>query len=210
MLDFEMPSGEQSANIKSPMRLNSANAEINATVDSLVNSTATRTRDDKTVEYDQAMLRLSFPSLESDNNYFTFSLRFPNKTVVDIAQEIFLYSCTKTLPNKNTKIAKAILSMCDKDGVILYDNLEDFAENFKLSGSVSKLYSILRENKATYDLSDFASSLAGQSLKVQTYYNSKLKDFTVATTDFVSSDSSAFNLDKTTRTPRSKRGGSLW
>ena len=192
------------------MRLNSAHQEIACVIDNLVDSTATRTRDDKTEEYPQALLRLSFPSLENDNNYFTFSLRFPNKTVRNIAEEIYFYGLTNKLPRKDTKVAKAILSMCDKDGVILYDNLEDFAENFKLSGSVSKLYSMLRENKTSYILADFANTLKGQSLQVQTYYNSKLKDFTVATTDFVSTDSTAFDLTKTSRTPRSKRGGSLW
>ena len=69
---------------------------------------------------------------------------------------------------------------------------------------------MLRENKTDFVLADFANSLTGKSLKVQTYYNSKLKDFTVATTDFVSTDSTAFDLTKTSRTPRSKRGGSLW
>ncbi len=189
------------------MRLNSAKADVTAIVKSFVDSKASRTRNEEKEEYDQALLRLTFPSMDTDNNYFTFTLRFPNKTVKDIAQEIALYNLTTNLPSANTKIAKAILSMCDDDGVVLYDNLSDFASNFKLSGSVSKLYSILRENKSAFDLSKFDESLAGQELQVQTYYNDKLKDYTIATTDFVVKTNDAF---APLRTPRAKVSGALW
>ena len=209
-MTFKLPTSDQVANVKSAMRLNSAHEEINCVVENLVDSTATRTRNDETVEYPQAILKLSFPSLENDNNYFTFGLRFPNKTIEQVATDIYLYTLTNNLPAKNTNVAKHILSLTDDDGVILYKDLQDFAENFKLPRSISKLYSILRENKVPYNLSDLASSLKGKTLKVQTYYNSKLNDYTIATTDFVSNDSSAFDLTKTARTPRSKRGGSLW
>ena len=209
-MTFNLPTEEQVANVKSAMRLNSAHDEINAVVESLVDSTATRTRDDKTIEYPQAILKLSFPSLENDNNYFTFGLRFPNKTIEQVATDIHLYTLTNNLPAKNTNVAKHILSLTDDDGVILYESLEDFAENFKLPRSISKLYSILRENKVPYVLADLANSIKGKTLKVQTYYNSKLQDYTIATTDFVSNDRSAFDLTKTARTPRSKRGGRLW
>jgi len=208
LLDFEIPTGKQSADRKSPMRLNSANAEIIAVVDNFEDTIGSRNTDNGKVEFAQAMLRLSFPSLENDNNIFTFSLRFPNKTIQNIAQEIYLYGIVGNTPAKNTKVAKAILSMCDADGVILYDSLEDFSKNFKLSGSVSKLYSILRENKSAFDLSKLSESLKGLELKVQSYHNAKLKDYTIATTDFVSNNSP--KVSESNRTPRSKRGGSLW
>ena len=162
-MTFNLPTEEQVANVKSAMRLNSAHDEINAVVESLVDSTATRTRDDKTIEYPQAILKLSFPSLENDNNYFTFGLRFPNKTIEQVATDIHLYTLTNNLPAKNTNVAKHILSLTDDDGVILYESLEDFAENFKLPRSISKLYSILRENKVPYVLADLANSIKGKT-----------------------------------------------
>lgn len=206
--NFDLPSGKRNASVKSPMRLNSAHASITSLVDSFVDSKATKTYDNVTSTIDQALLKLSFPSLESDNNIFTFNLRFPNKTVKQIAQEIYLFELKSNLPAGTTKIAKAILAMTDADGVILYNSLQDFASNYKLPRSTSKLYSILRENKTEFDLSDL-SGLAGKSLTVQSYYHSKMKDFTIATTDYVAK--SSFDLEKTSNTtPRSKRGGSLW
>ena len=205
---FDLPSGKRNASVKSPMRLNSSNAKITALVDSFVDSKATKTYNNETSTIDQALLKLSFPSLETGNNIFTFNLRFPNKTVKTIAQEIYLFELKENLPAGTTKIAKAILAMCDADGVILYNSLQDFASNYKLPRSTSKLYSILRENKTEFDLSDL-SALAGSELSVQTYYHSKMKDFTIATTDYVAK--SSFDLEKTKdNTPRSKRSASLW
>ena len=142
MLDILLTAGNVVADVKSPMRLNSAHAEVTARVNSFVDTKATRTRNDVVEEYDQALLRLTFPSMDTDNNYFTFTLRFPNKTVKDIAQEIALYNLTTNLPKANSNIAKSILSLTDSDGVVLYESLSDFASNYKLSGSTSKLYSI--------------------------------------------------------------------
>lgn len=210
MTNFILPKGNMSADVKSPMRLNSANAEIECIAESFVDAKSTRTRNDVTEEYDQALLRLTFPSIETDNNYFNFTLRFPNKTLQQISQEIYMYSLTKNLPSKNSNIAKTILSMTD-EGVILYPTLEAFASTFKLSGSVSKLYSILRENKTEFDLSELATSIVGSKLQVQTYYQDKLKDFTICTLDYkVPNIVKGINLSKDNQTPRSKRGGSLW
>jgi len=214
MLDFTIPSGTVSANRKSPMRLNSSNEEINAVVKCFRNDTSNRYgQDGKSYQIDDAVLELSFPSLENDNNTFKFELHFPNRTVDAVAKEIFLYekATDGTTIKKDSKLGKAILSICDEDGVQTYDSIATFRESFKLSGSTSKLYSILRENKSAFDLSKFASSLEGQTLKVQTYYHTQSKEYTIATTDYVAKHSSSFDLSKTTsRTPRSKRGGSIW
>jgi len=207
MLDILLTAGNVVADVKSPMRLNSAHADVTAHVNSFVDTKAKRTRNDVAEEYDQALLRLSFPSLATDNNEFTFTLRFPNKTVKDIAQDIALYNYTTNLPKANSNVAKAILGMCDDDGVVKFESLSDFASNFKLSGSTSKLYSILRENKASFDLSKFADSLLSLRLQVQTYYNDKLDGYTIATTDFVVKTNEAF---APLRTPRAKASGALW
>ena len=209
MLNFDLPKATMSADVKSPMRLNSANAEIECLVESFVDAKSTRTRNDVTESYDQALLRLSFPSLESDNNYYNFTLRFPNKTIQSISQEIYLYSLTKNPPRANSNVAKVILAM-HEEGVILYPTIEAFCNTFKLSGSVSKLYSILRENKTEFVLADLATSVVSSKLQVQTYYQDKLKDYTVCTLDYKVPSSKGFDLTKDNQTPRSKRGGSLW
>ena len=208
-MDFVLPTGDANASNKSAMRINSANAEIKAVIDSFIDSTKDVVRDRQVVgQQDLAKLRLSFPSLATDNNFFTFTLQFPNKTVEEIAKEIYLYNLTQNLPTANTKVAKAILAMHNEDGEPLYKDLQDFQANYKLSGSVSKFYSILRENKATFDLSDLSASLQGQTLSVQTYYNQKSSDFTICTVDYIPQGTSQSYSNGLT--PRAKTSGSVW
>jgi len=206
MLDITLPSGNAQATQKSRLRLSSEHKSIDCIVSSFEDGTASKRVDGVFKDFIQASFRLSFPSLETDNNTYSFNLRFPNKTVKDIATEIYLFDNVRSNPPKaTTKLGKAILEMCDKDGVILYSSIQEFVENYRLSGSTSKLYSTLRENKILWDLSKFAESLTGQSLKVQSYYNDKMKDYTICTTDYNPKRSS-----KTTTKPTSTRGGSLW
>tara|TARA_B110000091_G_scaffold164440_1_gene175633 strand:- start:813 stop:1460 length:648 start_codon:yes stop_codon:yes gene_type:complete len=215
MLDITLPKGNAQATQKSQLRLSSEHKSIECVISSFEDGTASRRVDGVFKDSKQASLRLSFPSLETDNNTYSFNLRFPNKTVKDIATEIYLFDNVRSNPpqrnkkgewaNKTSeKIGNAILSMCDKDGVVLHESIEDFVANYKLSGSTSKIYSTLRENKISWDLSKFSESLKGQTIKVQSYYNDKMKDYTICTTDY--------SPKKGTKAPQptSTRGGSLW
>ena len=205
MLDFTLPTGLALATQKSELRLSSTHSSIDAKITSFTDGVAQKRVDGVFKDFTQARLTLVFGSLESDNNTYRFNLRFPNKTIKDIATEIYLFDNVRANPPKaSTVLGKKILEMTDKDGVILYNSINEFVEKFKLSGSTSKLYSALRENKISWDLSKFAESITDSTLSVQTYYNDKMKDYTICTVDYNPKKSASQTVKATTR------GGSLW
>ncbi len=68
----------------------------------------------------------------------------------------------------------------------MFESLQQFSEKFKLSGSVHKLYSILRENQITFGYNSLASDISSQKLAVKTYFNTEINDYTISTVDFTS------------------------
>ena len=162
-------------------------------------------------ERDKALLKLKFPSLETDFNESTFTLRFMNKTIAQISMEFYLYGLTgSNEPKATTSIGKWILKTCldkddnpisspvhDDDGNPYYSSLSEFADKFKLHNSSSKLYSILRENKTEFELATFAESLKGKELVVKTFYHDDLKDYTISTTDYTYKSKSGNNNSST-------------
>lgn len=206
MLDFILPEGSASATQKSELRLASVHKSIDSVISKLEDGVASRRVDGVFKEFPQATLQLSFPSLETDNNTFRFNLRFPNKTIKDIATEIYLFDNVRAKPpTASSTLGKKILEITDKDGVILYGSIKEFVKNYKLSGSVSKLYSALRENKVSWDLSKLSASIKGKELSVQTYFHQKMNDYTICTVDYTP------NQAKQTAKPgRAGRSGSLW
>jgi hypothetical protein len=179
MLGLNLPSGKASANVASAMRINSAHKSVQAVIKSFEDSQREWSDADGVVNTkDVALLRLEFPELATKNNFFTFTLQFPSKTVQAIAEEFYLMGLTQDLPGKTTKLAKQILEVTE------FETLEEFASNYRLSRTASKLYSILRENGVEYDLSNLAKSLTSKELDVQTYQNAKSGEFTIASVSY--------------------------
>tara|TARA_R110002073_G_scaffold222_5_gene2805 strand:- start:1436 stop:2143 length:708 start_codon:yes stop_codon:yes gene_type:complete len=220
---FKIPTGVQSANVKSPMRLREALDSVKAIVVGF-EDTKSPIKVDGVIkgEKDKAVLKLKFPSLETKFNESTFTLRFMNKTVAQVSMEFYLYGLTgSNEPKATTSIGKWILGrnmvetvndngdkilvptaspVHDDDGHPFYSSLSEFADKFKLKYSSSKLYSILRENETQFDLSKLAESLKGQELVVKTYYHDELKDYTISTTDYTYKSKSGNNSS----TPQAK------
>lgn len=212
---FKIPTGVQSANVKSPMRLREALDSVKAIVVGF-EDTKSPIKVDGVIkgEKDKAILKLKFPSLETKFNESTFTLRFMNKTVAQVSMEFYLYGLTgSNEPKATTSIGKWILGrnldeeniptaspVHDDDGHPVYSSLSEFADKFKLKYSSSKLYSILRENESEFDLSNLAESLKGQELVVKTYYHDELKDYTISTTDYTYKSKSGNNSS----TPQAK------
>jgi len=212
---FKIPTGLQSADIKSPMRLHQALDSVRAIVVGFEDTKSAVKVDGKVVgEKDKALLKLKFPSLDTEFNEATFTLRFMNKTIAQISMEFYLYGLTGSkVPKATTNIAKWILGVNldeegipasspvhDDDGNPYHESLSAFADNFKLHYSSSKLYSILRENKTKFDPSNLAESLAGKELVVKTFFHEDLKDYTISTTDYTYKSKSGNNSS----TPQAK------
>tara|TARA_R110001599_G_scaffold2167_3_gene11510 strand:- start:187 stop:930 length:744 start_codon:yes stop_codon:yes gene_type:complete len=209
---FTIPKGVQSASTKSPMRLREALDSVKAIVVGF-EDTKSPIKVDGVIkgERDKALLKLKFPSLETDFNESTFTLRFMNKTIAQISMEFYLYGLTgSNEPKATTSIGKWILKTCldkddnpisspvhDDDGNPYYSSLSEFADKFKLHNSSSKLYSILRENKTEFELATFAESLKGKELVVKTFYHDDLKDYTISTTDYTYKSKSGNNNSST-------------
>ena len=216
------------ASTKSELRLNQAVDALDATIVSFTNNIGNVYLNDKIVgEKNVARLLLKLPSLETDNNKIVFKLSFNNKTVEYIGMEMYLFSVTDDLPKANTSVAKWILGVNldvnskptaspvhDDEGQPLYKSLQEFS-TFKLGKSTSRLYSILRENKTQYDQSDLASSLAGKTIIIKSFYNDKIKDYSICTTDYNPPTGNSREDDKPAvkqmTTARSRAGaGTAW
>lgn len=205
---FTIPKGVQSASTKSPMRLREALDSVKAIIVGF-EDTKSPIKIDGVIkgERDKALLKLKFPSLETKFNESTFTLRFNNRTIEQIALEFYLYGFTgNNQPKATTSIGKWIMSfnesptdspVHDDEGQPIYASLSDFADNFKLHNSSSKLYSILRENESEFELATFAESLKGQELVVKTFYHDDLKDYTISTTDYTYKSKSGNNNSST-------------
>ena len=205
---------------KSSKRLSESIDSIDAKVIGLVNSVVefSEYQGEVTDTKNVAKFQLEFPSLETDYNTISFSLLFNNRTVDYIATEIALYNLTTNLPSrKDSAIAKWILSpnvdadnkpvatpVHDEKGQPIYRTLDEFS-TFKLTRSTQKLYSILCENKLELDLDNLQESITGQTITVKTYYNPKIKDYTICSPSYVPQTDNA--SPSTTTKPRAKKYG---
>ena len=204
-MDLIIPKGTTTASKASQIRLNVECKQATASIVEFVDNVSTKTYDGVSTDYNNALLRLRFPSLDTEENTIAFTLQFPNKTIKDITQEMFLFSLTDNLPKAKTKNANAILAMHNEDGEPLYKDLKDFAKNYKLNGSTEKLYSILRENKTEFDLSDLSNSLEDVKIDVQSYFNTKSNEYTIASVKYNPPGKARVSSSNSSRTPRAKQ-----
>jgi len=192
---FDIPSNSSRDTYKrSSLRLSVASDKVTAVINKLVDDTTDKYVDGQLVgSIPQARLKLTFPTFATDNNDCHFDLRFRNKTIKWIELAIYLYELKET-PKGNSKLGKWIISEnvdgnspChDDDGQPLFESLAHFSEKYKISGSVHKLYSILRENQIKFGYNTLASDISSQKLAVKTYFNTEINDYTIATVDFTS------------------------
>lgn len=192
---FDIPSNSSRDTYKrSSLRLTVASDKVTAVINKLVDDSTNKYVDGQLVgTQPQAKLKLSFPSLATNNNDCHFDLRFTNKTIKWIELAFYLYELEDT-PKGNSKLGKWIISEnadgnspChDDDGQPLFESLQQFAEKYKISGSVHKLYSILRENQIAFGYNTLASDISSQKIAVKTYFNTEINDYTISTVDFTS------------------------
>lgn len=202
-MNIELPKDDFQATSKTTISLRQVAPNVQFDIISFEDATVNRTVNNVVEVTPQARLTGVFPEFENKHNKVQFTLRFPNLTVQDIAEQMYLFSLKDTPPKANTKLGKYILSLSDKDGVVRFDSIEDFALNYKMQGSVTKLHSILRENEVKFVLADLSKSLVGQSVQVQTVFNSGNNDYSIVTTDHVSKPD-AREFASQTRQPRAK------
>tara|TARA_R100001463_G_C3509066_1_gene219796 strand:- start:226 stop:852 length:627 start_codon:yes stop_codon:yes gene_type:complete len=185
-MDLIIPKGKTTASKASQVQLNTECKEISATIVEFIDNISNKTFDGVTTQFNNALLRLRLPSLDTKENTVAFTLQFPNKTIEQIQMDMYLFNLTQedACPKGNSKAGKYILAMKNEDGETMFDSMSDFQKNYKLQGSTEKLYSILRENETEFDLSDLSSSLAGQQLAIQSYYNTKTNDYTIASVKY--------------------------
>ena len=185
-MDLTIPKGKTKASKASQIRLCSEHKELTANIVEFVDNISSKTWDGVTSDYNNALLRLRLPSLDTKENTVAFTLQFPNKTIAQIQMDMYLFNLTSEdlCPKGNTKEGKAILAMHNEDGEPLFKDMSDFRANYKLEASTEKLYSILRENETEFDLSDLSSSLKGVSISIQTYFHTKSKDYTIASVKY--------------------------
>lgn len=200
---FEIPSNSsRKAYKRSSLRLSVASDKVTAVVKSFVDDETNKYVDNQLVgTQPQAKLKLQFPTLAQEHTDCHFDLRFNNKTIEWITLAIYLYELEET-PKGNSKLGKWILAenVVDKDkdgnpiygnspchnddGQPLFESLADFAKKYKLSGSVHKLYSILRENSIDFELNTIVDDITNRKLIVKTYFNTDINDYTISTVNF--------------------------
>jgi len=210
---------------RSSLRLSQSCDKVSATISSFVDDTVDKYVDGVHVAtLPQAKVKFVFPTLATENNDCHFNLRFYDIDIKYVIDAFYLYELEET-PKANSSVGKWILNknvigkdkagneifgkspVHAEDGTPIFntcekpqDNLALFMQEFKLIGSVHKLYSILRENQINFDLADLADSITGCQLNVRTYFHTKLDDYTISTTDFKSTKT----REAVTEEPRAK------